>query len=101
MDGMFINNIAFAKGGPHLPIAHALHPPKPVIIFGGGEIFLAFILGGWDFFLVRGIFLGWGIFFWAAGVPYPIFFCTHLLVRVKLGYPPNFNFIGKPVLGEK
>ena len=25
----------------------------------------------------------------------------HLLVRVKLGYPPNFNFLGKPLLGEK
>ena len=24
-----------------------------------------------------------------------------LLVRVKLGYPPNFNFLGKPLLGEK
>ena len=28
------------------------------------------------------------------GVPYPI-------VRVKLGYPPNFNFLGKPLLVEK
>ena len=35
------------------------------------------------------------------GVPYPIFFCANLLVRVKLGYPPNFNFLGKPLLGEK
>ena len=35
------------------------------------------------------------------GVPYPIFFCMNLLVRVKLGYPPNFNFLGKPLLGEK
>ena len=25
----------------------------------------------------------------------------NLLVRVKLGYPPNFNFLGKPLLGEK
>ena len=23
------------------------------------------------------------------------------LVRVKLGYPPNFNFLDKPLLGEK
>ena len=35
------------------------------------------------------------------GGPYPIFFCANLLVRVKLGYPPNFNFLGKPLLGEK
>ena len=26
---------------------------------------------------------------------------ANLLVRVKLGYPPNFNFLGKPLLGEK
>ena len=31
----------------------------------------------------------------------PFFFCTNLLVRVKLGYPPNFNFLGKPLLVEK
>ena len=34
------------------------------------------------------------------GDPLP-HFCTNLLVRVKLGYPPNFNFQGKPHLGEK
>ena len=33
--------------------------------------------------------------------PYPIFFCTNLLVRVKLGYPPNFNILGKLLRGEK
>ena len=47
-------NIAFARGGVHLPIAHALRLLK-----------------------------------------------TILLVRVKLGHPPNFNFLGKPLLGEK
>ena len=31
----------------------------------------------------------------------PFFFYANLLVRVKLGYPPNFNFLGKPLLGEK
>ena len=31
----------------------------------------------------------------------PFFLCANLLVRVKLGYPPNFNFLGKPLLGEK
>ena len=31
----------------------------------------------------------------------PFFFCANLLVRVKLGYPHNFNFLGKPLLGEK
>ena len=35
------------------------------------------------------------------GGPLPHFFCANLLVRVKLGYPPNFNFLGKPLLGEK
>ena len=29
------------------------------------------------------------------------FFSKNLLVRVKLSYPPNFNFLGKPLLGEK
>ena len=38
--------------------------------------------------------------FWG-GVPYPIFLGTNLLVRDKLGYPPNFNFLGKPLMGEK
>ena len=31
----------------------------------------------------------------------PFFFCENLLVRVKLGHPPNFNFLGKPLLVEK
>ena len=35
------------------------------------------------------------------GGPLPIFFGTNLLVRVNLGYPLNFNFLGKPLLGEK
>ena len=48
-------------------------------------------MGEWGFFGGRGFFFGWG--------PYPILFCTNLLV--KLGYPPNFNFLGKPLLGEK
>ena len=52
-------------------------------------------------FLAREYFFFWWgpIFF--GGVPYPIFFGTNLLVRVKLGYPPNVNFLGKPLLGEK
>ena len=41
------------------------------------------------------------IFFCWGGGPYHIFFCANLLVRVKLGYPPNFNFLGKHLLGEK
>ena len=24
-------------------------------------------------------------------------FCMNLLIRVKLGYPPNFNFLGKGI----
>ena len=35
------------------------------------------------------------------GVPYPIYFGTNLLVMVNLGDPPNFNFLFKPLLGEK
>ena len=36
------------------------------------------------------------------GGPLPhFFFCANLLVRVKLGYTPNFNFLGKPLLEEK
>ena len=31
----------------------------------------------------------------------PFFFCENLLVRVKLGHHPNFNFLGKHLLGEK
>ena len=31
----------------------------------------------------------------------PFFFGTNLLVRVNLGFPPNFNFLCKPFLGEK
>ena len=31
----------------------------------------------------------------------PFFFGTNLLVWVKLGYPLNFKFLGKPLLGEK
>ena len=42
--------------------------------------------GFFDFFWVGEFFLGRGIFF---------------LVRIKLGYPPNFKFLGKPLLGEK
>ena len=49
-------NIAFARGGAHLPIAHALR------LLSTKEL---------------------------------------QFVRVKLGYPPNFNFLGKPLLGEK
>ena len=29
------------------------------------------------------------------------FFFTNLLGRFKLGYPPSFNFLGKPLLVEK
>ena len=55
----------------------------------GDRGFFGFFLGGGDF---------WDFF---EGGPLPLFVCTNLLVRVKLGYPPNFNFLGKPVLGEK
>ena len=40
-------------------------------------------------------------FFLGGGAPSPIFLGENLLVRVKLGHPPNFNFLGKPLLGEK
>ena len=39
--------------------------------------------------------------FFGGGSLTPFLFCTNLLVRVKLGYPPNLNFLGKPLLGEK
>ena len=32
-------NIAFARGGAHLPIAHALRLPETEIIFWGGDFF--------------------------------------------------------------
>ena len=35
------------------------------------------------------------------GGPLPHFFSPNLLVRVKLGYPPNFNFLGIPLLVKK
>ena len=34
-------------------------------------------------------------------VLYTIFLCTKFLVMVKLGNPQNFDFLGKPLLGEK
>ena len=37
-------------------------------------------------------------FFWGGGSLTPFLFGTNLLVRVKLGYLPNFNFLGKPLL---
>ena len=43
--------------------------------------------------------MGGGVFL--GGGPYSIFFGENLIVRVKLGHPPNFNFLGKPLLGEK
>ena len=55
-------------------------------------------LGG--IFLGRGFFFGGGEFFWGGFLPH-FFSSTNLLVRVKLGYPPNFNFLGKPLLVEK
>jgi len=44
-------NITFAKGGAHLPIAHALCLPEPEIIFGAG-----FFWGGGGYFLGCGGF---------------------------------------------
>ena len=50
-------------------------------------------LGGGDFVLGRGFFWGGGFFF-GGGALTPFFFCTNLLVRVKLGYTPNFTALG-------
>ena len=47
----------------------------------------------WNFFSSREFFFG-------GGSLTPFFFCENLLVRVKLGHPLNFNFLGKPLLGE-
>ena len=41
------------------------------------------------------------LIFFGRGSLTPFFFCENLLVRVKLGHPPNFNFLGKPLLEEK
>ena len=60
-------NIAFARGGAHLPIAHALRLQETEIISWGGD----FLLGHGDFFGVRGFFgffFSWGIFFWTEDV---------------------------------
>ena len=54
-------NITFARGGSHLPIAHALRLAEKEIISWGG-----IFLGAGDFFGSRGFlgfFWGWGIFF--------------------------------------
>ena len=48
---------------------------------GVGQIFLNFLIQ-----LEKNIFFG--------EVPYPIFFCKNLLVRVKLGCTSNFTFLG-------
>ena len=57
----------------------------------------------WGPFLRKGF---WGSNFWkfnfstflffrrGGGVPYPIFLGTNLFVRFKLGYTPNFTFLG-------
>ena len=60
------SNIAFARGGAHLPIAHALRLPETEIISWSGD------------------FWGGGGFFGAEG-PLPLYFFKNLLVRVKLG----------------
>ena len=53
-----LQNIAFAKGGAHLPIAHTLCLPEPEIIVWGGVFFCGLgIFGG------AGIILGRRIFF--------------------------------------
>ena len=59
--------------------------------WGTGEFF--------GFFLVGGFFWVWG-FFWGGRALTQFFFKANLLVRVKLVYPPNFNFLGKTLLGE-
>ena len=72
-----LTNITFARGGAHLPIAHALRLPETEIIswgrdflgeggyFWGQEIFGFFLSQGicWIFFWVGGFFWGRRIFF--------------------------------------
>ena len=50
-------NIAFARGGAHLPIAHALRLPETDIISWGMDFWVRGIFG-------RGFFLGRVIFWW-------------------------------------
>ena len=59
-----IINIAFARGGAHLPIAHALLLPKTDIIVWGGDFL--------DFFSFGGFFFG-GFFVWGGGDFFQIF----------------------------
>ena len=47
-----------------------------------------------------------GIFFWGGGPLTPFFFCENLLVRVKLGNPPEYQLprqtpFGRKVCGSK
>ena len=39
-------NIAFARGGAHLPIVYALRLPKTDMILWGGDFLDAFVIGG-------------------------------------------------------
>ena len=87
-----IHNIAFARGGAHLPIAHALHLPETEIISWGGDffgsvvflvgqIFILFFWGRWFFwiFLGRGFFWGRRIFLGAGD-----FFCFLFLNEIEI-----------------
>ena len=47
----FNHDIAFARGGVHLSIAHALRLPETKIISWGGDF-----MGVWGFFWGRGFF---------------------------------------------
>ena len=94
---------------------------RKIIIFlgGGGKFFGIFLFNffvfrrnwNWEKIIFLNNFLGGGIFFLGGGgggvppplfflkkffegVPYPIFFGPNLLVRVKLGYTPNFIALG-------
>ena len=65
---------------------------------GGGDFFGRGIFWAGDFFGAGGFCGGGGFLFGGEGFPLPNCFFAQIFY---LGYPPNFNFLGKPLLGEK
>ena len=64
--------------------------------FFEGGVKIDFIFFPFELIGEKNIFfeIFWGLIFFVGGVPYPIFFFTNLLFRVKLGYTPNFASLG-------
>ena len=79
---------------------------RGIFFLYGGAIFSNFLFvfrlnWNWEKIIFWNNLFSGGIYiFLGGGFPYLIF-CTNLLFWVKLGYPPYFSFLGKPLLGEK